>query len=80
MVLVRNDNGDQWIMVTNKSCPVKSQKFSLINFCMDAGSLIMCLDCTFSCLECVSFAFRILSCGILMASPVIQNLGNVINF
>ena len=74
MILIRNDDGDQRIMVTDKSCSVKSQELSLVYFRMDACSLIMCLDCTFSCLKCIRLALRILGRGILMTSPVVQDL------
>ena len=79
MILIGNNNGDQRIMVPDKPCAVKTQKLSLKHLCVDPGSLIMLFNSPFSCLKSIGLAFRILCCGILMAAPVIKDLGNMIN-
>ena len=79
MIFIWDDDGDQRIIVPQESGSVKSQKFSLIYFCSDAGSVIMLFDGTFACLKCIGLAFRILSGGIFMASPMIENLGYMID-
>src|SRR5699024_3316609 len=58
----------------------QSQEFSLEHFRADPCSLVMSLDGSFSRLKSVGLALRILSGGILMASPVIEDLRNMIYF
>ena len=67
-------------MVADKFCTVQSQEFSLEHFRADPCSLVMSLDGSFSRLKSVGLALRILSGGILMASPVIEDLRNMIYF
>ena len=67
-------------MIPDKSGTVKPQKFSLENLCLNPSSLIMLLNGTFSCFKSISLAFRIFSCGILMAAPVIKDLRNMADF
>ena len=80
MILIGDDDGDQRIMVADKFCAVQSQEFSLEHLRMNPCSLIMGLDGSFSRLKSVCLALRVLSGGILMASPVIEDLRNMIYF
>ena len=74
VIFIRNDNGDQWIIISYKFCPVQSQIFSLKNLCLHADPVIMCLDSSLSRVKSITFALRILGSGLLMAPPVIENL------
>ena len=74
MIFIRNNDGNQWIMVSVKSCPVEPQKLSLIYFCVNTRSSVVFFNRTLPGFKCISFALRIFRGGFLMTSPVIQDL------
>ena len=50
---------------------------SVFHLCLNSHALIMPCKCLFSCDHCIWLVIRISRCGTLMASPVIQNFGNM---
>ena len=67
-------------MISVEFRAIQSEKFSLMNFCVNTCSLIMRLDCAFSGFKRIRLALRIFRSGILMASPVIKDLRHMIDF
>ena len=67
-------------MIPDKFCTVQSQEFSLEHLRADPCPLVMSLDGSFPRLKSIGLALRVLRGGILMASPVIEDLRNMIYF
>ena len=80
MVFIRNNNRNQRIMISDKLRSVQPQIFTLKNLCADSCSLIVSLYCTSSGFKGIKLALGILCCGVLMATPVIQDFWNMTDF
>ena len=79
MIFIRNNDRDQWVIIPQEFCPVESQELSLAHFHFNTDPVIMRLHRPLSRIKCIQLALRILRCGIFMASPVIQDLRNMMD-
>ena len=80
MIFVGNYNGDQRIIVPYKFRSVQAKELSVQNLCIHANPVVMLLHSSSSGVKSICLALRILGCGILVASPVVQNLGHMTDF
>ena len=79
MIFIRNNDRDQRVIIPQEFCPVESQELSLAHFHFNTDPVIMRLHRPLSRIKCIQLALRILRCGIFMASPVIQDLRNMMD-
>ena len=80
MILIGNNYRYQRFSRNPETGMINSVVHTLFHsFCRNAASLIMSHNCPGSCLKRIQLAFRIAGRRILMAAPVIQNSGNMIN-
>ena len=73
VIFVRDDNGDQRFFLPEEFRAVKTKILALLDLYRNTDPVIMSFNGTCACVKGVHLAFRILCCGILMASPVIKD-------
>ena len=73
MIFIRNDDGYQRFFFPQEFRAVKTKILALLDLYRNTDPVIMSFNGTCACVKGVHLAFRILCCGILMASPVIKD-------